>query len=193
LWKRGAKLDSDLNKYDVEHVCAAHAKMSAAEWSAIYREAWALYYTPEHMKTLLRRAAATKVPMGSLVKLLVPFAMMVRLENIHPLQSGLFRLKLPSERRPGLARERFLSFWLGFLCNAAYKNAVMVGLIVRLLILKWSIAHDPRAQAFIDTALTPIDDNDDATLDLLTQTTGSVAAVTHIRKVAELTGAARAS
>jgi radical SAM superfamily enzyme YgiQ (UPF0313 family) len=193
LWKRGAELDSDLNKYDVEHVCAAHAKMSAAEWTAIYQEAWALYYTPEHMKTLLRRAAATKVPMGSLVKLLVPFAMMVRLENIHPLQSGVLRLKLPSERRSGLARERFWTFWLGFLCNAAYKNAVMAGLIVRLLILKWSITRDPGAQAYIDTALTPIDDNDDATLDLLTQTTGSAAAVTHIRKVAELTGARRAS
>ncbi len=57
------------------------------------------------MKTLMRRAAATKVPMGSLAKVLVNFSMMVHLENLHPLQAGLFRLKHPSERRPGLARE----------------------------------------------------------------------------------------
>ena len=79
-------MDLDLNKYDVEHVCTAHPKMSKQDWDEIYREAWSLYYTPEHMRTLLRRAAATGVSMGSLVKVLVTFATTVRLENVHPLQ-----------------------------------------------------------------------------------------------------------
>ena len=105
LWKSGVAMDADLNTYDVEHVCTAHPRMSKAEWEAIYQEAWSLYYTPEHMKTLLRRAAATGVPIGSLVKVLVTFATTVRLENVHPLQSGMLRLKRPSERRPGLPRE----------------------------------------------------------------------------------------
>ena len=189
LWRSGAALDGDLNKYDVEHVCAAHAKMSATEWEAIYREAWALYYTPEHMKTLLRRAAATGVPMGSLVKLLVAFSSMVRLENIHPLQSGVLRLKHPSERRPGLAPESFLLFWGRFLCNTIWKQAMVAGTIVRLLLLKASIARDPYRRTYIDAALTPVGDDDDAALDLLTKTTGSAAALAHIRKVAHLTGA----
>ncbi|MGC1351874.1 MAG: radical SAM protein [Xanthobacteraceae bacterium] len=189
LWRSGAALDGDLNKYDVEHVCAAHAKMSATEWEAIYREAWALYYTPEHMKTLLRRAAATGVPMGSLVKLLVAFCSMVRLENIHPLQSGVLRLKHPSERRPGLAPESFSLFWGGFLCNTIWKQAMVAGTIVRLLLLKASIARDPNRRTYIDAALTPVGDDDDAALDLLTKTTGSAAALAHIRKVAHLTGA----
>ena len=85
LWKKGIAMDPDLNIYDVEHVCTAHPKMSKEEWEDIYREAWSLYYTPKHMKTLLRRAAATGVPMGSLVKVLVTFATTVRLENVHPL------------------------------------------------------------------------------------------------------------
>jgi hypothetical protein len=189
LWRSGAALDGDLNKYDVEHVCAAHAKMSATEWEAIYREAWALYYTPEHMKTLLRRAAATGVPMGSLVKLLVAFCSMVRLENIHPLQSGVLRLKHPSERRPGLAPESFSLFWGRFLCNTIWKQAMVAGTIVRLLLLKASIARDPYRRTYIDAALTPVGDDDDAALDLLTKTTGSAAALAHIRKVAHLTGA----
>jgi hypothetical protein len=189
LWRSGAALDGDLNKYDVEHVCAAHAKMSATEWEAIYREAWALYYTPEHMKTLLRRAAATGVPMGSLVKLLVAFCSMVRLENIHPLQSGVLRLKHPSERRPGLAPESFSLFWGGFLCNTIWKQAMVAGTIVRLLLLKASIARDPYRRTYIDAALTPVGDDDDAALDLLTKTTGSASALAHIRKVAHLTGA----
>src|SRR5215211_5577834 len=110
LWKNGVAMEPDLNIYDVEHVCAAHANMSKADWEAIYREAWSLYYTPQHMKTLMRRAAATGVPTGSLLKLLVSFATTVRLENVHPLQSGIVRLKHPSERRPGLPRERVWTF-----------------------------------------------------------------------------------
>src|SRR5262245_5004348 len=59
LWKAGATMDPDLNRYDLEHACADHARMSKADWEAIYREAWSLYYTPEHSATLLRRAVAT--------------------------------------------------------------------------------------------------------------------------------------
>jgi hypothetical protein len=79
--------------------------MSKQEWSAIYHEAWSLYYTPAHMKTLLRRAAATGVPLSNLAKYLLTFSTTDRLESLHPLQGGILRLKHPSERRPGLPRE----------------------------------------------------------------------------------------
>src|SRR5262249_542589 len=52
-------MDADLNRYDVEHVCTGHARMSRKQWEEIYRESWSLYYTPKHMETLLRRAVAT--------------------------------------------------------------------------------------------------------------------------------------
>jgi hypothetical protein len=187
LWKGGVAMEADLNNYDAEHVCTAHPRMSAKDWEAIYREAWTLYYTPAHMETLLRRAAATGVPMGSLIKLLVAFAMMVPLENLHPLQSGLFRLKHPSERRPGLSRESAWIFWPRFVWAAVYKHAVLAGLITRLLVLKMSIARDPLARAYMDPALMAVGDDNDAMLDLLTKTTGAGAAIAHIRKVAALT------
>jgi radical SAM superfamily enzyme YgiQ (UPF0313 family) len=122
LWTKGVAMEADLNRYDVEHVCTAHPKMSKAEWEAIYQEAWSLYYTPEHMKTLLRRAAATGVPMGSLVKVLVTFAMMVPLEKVHPLQAGIFRLKRRSERRPGLPCESALVFWPRYVWDTLRKQ-----------------------------------------------------------------------
>ncbi len=190
LWKNGVAMDADLNNYDAEHVCTAHARMSAQEWEAIYREAWTLYYTPEHMETLLRRAAATAVPVASLLKLLIAFAAMVPLENLHPLQSGLLRLKHPSERRPGLPRESAWIFWPRFLFETVRKHTIFAGMIVRLVILKMSITRDPRARAYMDPALTPVGDDNDVTLDLLTKTTGAGAAIAHIKKVAELTGAA---
>jgi radical SAM superfamily enzyme YgiQ (UPF0313 family) len=149
LWKSAVPMDPDLNNYDVEHVCTAHSKMSTRQWEAIYREAWSLYYTPRHMKTLLRRAAATGVPLGSLVKVLVAFATTVRLENVHPLQGGLLRLKHPSERRPGLPRESPWVFWPRLAWEILRKHAVLADMIVRLVLVKMAIARDPAALSYI--------------------------------------------
>ena len=46
------------------------------------------------------------------------------------------------------------------------------------------------ARAYMDRALAPVDDDGDATLDLLTKTARASTAIAHIRKVAELTRAA---
>jgi hypothetical protein len=59
LQKAGVWMDPDMNKYDLEHAVTAHPKMSKEEWEGAYRQAWAAYYTPEHMETVMRRAAAT--------------------------------------------------------------------------------------------------------------------------------------
>jgi hypothetical protein len=184
LWKNGVAMDDDLNRYDVEHICTEHSRMSRPEWEAIYKEAWSLFYAPDHMKTLLRRAAATGVPMRSLVTALVFFSTMVRLENLHPLQGGVLRLKHPTERRPGLKRESPFLFWPRFVANAVYKQVMMAATIVRLVAWKFAIERDPGARSYMDQALTPVTDDDDETLDLMTKTTGGVASVAHARKVA---------
>jgi hypothetical protein len=193
LWKKGITMDPDLNSYDVEHVCTAHPRMSKQEWEDIYREAWSLYYTPKHMKTLLRRAAATGVPMGSLVKVLVTFATTVRLENVHPLQSGILRSKRPSERRPGLPRENPWIFWSRYAWETLCKHAIFAGATVRLLLTAIAISRNPGARKYLDQALTPVGDDGDETLDLFTKTTGGGAAVAHIKRIARLIGAPRAA
>jgi hypothetical protein len=193
LWKKSVAMDPDLNTYDVEHVCTAHPKMSKQEWESIYREAWSLYYTPKHMKTLLRRAAATGIPMGSLVKLLVRFATTVRLEKVHPLQSGVLRSKRQSERRPGLPRENPWIFWSRHTWETLNKHAMFAGTIVRLMLRAIAISRAPAARTYMDQALTPVGDDGDETLDLFTKTTGGGAAVAHIKKVAGLIGAGRAA
>ncbi len=192
LWKQGVAMDPDLNNYDVEHVCTAHSKMSKREWEEIYREAWSLYYTPKHMRTLLRRAAATGVPIGSLVKVLVAFSTTVRLENLHPLQSGLLRLKHPSERRPGLPREKAWVFWPRFIWETLRKHVILAGTIIPLLVAAIVISRGPAARRYRDQALAPVGDDGDESLDLFTQTTGGKTAVAHINKIAQLSGAGRA-
>jgi hypothetical protein len=188
LWMNGVAMDPDLNRYDVEHVCTAHSRMSRKEWQDIYHEAWLLYYTPKHMKILLRRAAATGVPIGNLAKYLLTFSTTNRLEKVHPLQGGIFRLKHPSERRPGLSREKPWLFWARFGWETLVKHVILTGAIGRLLIWKTIIAYSPGAGNYMDQALTPVSDDGDETLDLLTKTTGARAAVAHAKKIAELTG-----
>jgi radical SAM superfamily enzyme YgiQ (UPF0313 family) len=185
LWKAGVPMDSDLNKYDLEHACAAHVHMSKEEWEAIYREAWSLYYSPAHAATLLRRAAATGVPLGSLVKLLVRFAIAAHVEKVHPLQDGILRMKHPSERRPGLPRVNAFLFWPQFIWESLRKQAIAIATLIKLLRIMRAIRRDPDASKYTDQALTPVND-DDETLDLMTKTSGAQAAVAHIRRVDDL-------
>ena len=193
LWNNGVAMDPDLNKYDAEHVCTAHAKMSDKQWQKIYHDAWSLYYTPEHMKTLLRRAAATGVPMGNLAKYLVTFSTTDRLENVHPLQGGVLRLKHPSERRHGLARESAWTFWPRFVWETLRKHTILAGTFGRLIFWVIVISSARGKRDYMDRAITPVGEDGDETLDLLTKTTGGRAAVAHIKKVAELTSAGRAA
>jgi radical SAM family protein len=187
LWKQNIAMDADLNNFDVEHVCTAHPRMRRQQWEAIYREAWSIYYTPQHMKTLLRRAVATGVPVNSLIKVLVNFATTVRLENVHPLQGGILRLKHPTERRPGLRRRNALVFWAQFISETLSKHAAIAAMVVWMIWTKFTITRDPNARNYTDVALTPVRDDEDTTLDLLTKTTGSLDAVAHLKKVARLT------
>jgi hypothetical protein len=167
-------------------VVSDHPNMSRAQWQAIYKEAWTRYYSPAHVETLLKRGAAAGTPLLSLIKALVPFIHMAPVENIHPLQAGLFRRKHPSERRYGLPPESLWAFYLNHITNTIANNYKLAETIVWIYRLKRRIERDPRRRAYIDIALTPVVD-DDATLDLLTKTTGAQAAIAHIKKVAALT------
>jgi hypothetical protein len=127
--------------------------------------------------------------MFSLLKVLATFASSVSLENVHPLQCGIFRLKHPSERRPGLPRESAWIFWPRFAWESLYKHCTVIGTTGRLLLVKMAITRDPNAMNYTDRALTPVRDDDDETFDLLTKTGGAQVAIAHVKRVAELTGA----
>ncbi len=189
LWKKGAPLRADLNQYDLTQVCTTHPKMSEAEWSAVYRGAWDLYYSREHMATLLRRGVATGLPISSLIKLLYTFSTATAVEGVHPLESGIFRLRHRTERRQGLPVEPAWRFWLRFGWDTLRKHAAMIGVAGSLALIWWKVSRDPDARTYMDTALTPVGDDEDATLDLMTKTTGIREALIHQKKVADLTRA----
>jgi radical SAM superfamily enzyme YgiQ (UPF0313 family) len=189
LWKKGVDMDTDLNKYDLEHAVTDHQRMTREELEAIYHEAWSIYYTPEHIETLLRRAIVTNIPLLSFIKVLVQFTTMMQVEKVHPLQSGLFRLKHRSERRPGLPVESVFTFYPRYAWSLVANNLKLVATIFLMFNLKRRIERDPNRFRYMDQALTPVQDDDEETLDLLTKTTGAKAAIAHQKRVAELTRA----
>ena len=95
-------MDEDLNTYDVEHVCTSHPLMSKPEWEDIYQEAWLHYYTPAHMRTLMRRAVATGMPVHSLVKLLVTFRLLFASRTCTRCKPASCGSCARRRRRPGL-------------------------------------------------------------------------------------------
>ncbi|MCC7346495.1 MAG: radical SAM protein [Variibacter sp.] len=187
LWRKGIPMDADLNRYDLEHVVTAHPTMSRDQWQDIYREAWSLYYTPAHIETLLRRARASGIPGMMLLKAVIPFKLMAPMENLHPLQSGMFRLNRRSERRPEMPREPALSFYARRAWDLVSHSYELLRTIWWAYTLNRKVANDPQRAAYTDQAMTPVADDEDETLDLLTKTGGAKAAIAHGKKVAALT------
>ncbi|GAC1342048.1 MAG: hypothetical protein NVSMB18_15350 [Acetobacteraceae bacterium] len=167
LWRQGVAMDPDLNRYDLEHVCAPHPKMSQAEWEAIYLEAWSIYFSKEHMRMLLQRAFVTGLPMGSLVKLLLTFATTIPVERVHPIQGGILRMKHPSELRPGQVPPNAVRFWLGFVGETVRKHVAIGRYLVALVLMMRAIKRDPAAGAYTDLSLTEGEPDDEAKLELL--------------------------
>ena len=110
LIEQGAALEPDLNCYDLEHVCAAHPRMTKDEWLAAYRDAWDRYYAMDHLETLMRRAAAFGRNPKRVMEIALEFYGCFRFERVHPLQGGFGRRKIRTQRRPGFAIEHPLVF-----------------------------------------------------------------------------------
>ena len=187
LFRKGVAMDPDLNKYDLEHAVTAHSRMSQAEWEAIYQEAWSLYYTPEHMVTVLKRAAATGVRTKSIAKLLIWFSTSVAVEKVHPLQGGVLRLRSRHDRRPGLPIEPAWKFYPREAWSIVSKTARLALLLLKLERQRRAIETDPERKSYVDQALMPVTDADEENLELFTQNEAAKHAVQHAHRIDELT------
>ncbi|PPQ40097.1 Radical SAM superfamily enzyme YgiQ, UPF0313 family [Rhodoblastus acidophilus] len=177
LAAQGVWMDPDLNKYDLEHVVTRHPRMSQAQWEGIYQEAWRQYYSFAHMKTVMRRAAATGVSAGHAMFLLLWFWGCVRLEKLHPLQGGYLRRKHRRDRRPGLPLENPLLFYARHGAELAFNHLRLGVMAARLGLFRlWLKRHKAEASAYVDRALTPPTDGDLDELDLFQHNESSRAA-----------------
>ena len=167
LHRAGAFLDPDLNKYDLEHVTTQHGTMTAEEWTKLYRDTWKEFYTPEHMKTVLRRAAATGIPLENMMVLLLWFHFCIVYEKIDPLQGGYLRRKYRMDRRPSMAKEGFVEFHARYLAELVRKHVRMAQLYLRFRRFTKELARDGSAKNYTDVALTPDSETDTSELEMM--------------------------
>ena len=166
LYEAGAWMDPDMNNYDLEHVTAHHALMSAEDWQRVYQQAWHSYYSPEHVETIFRRAHASGMSVGKVFALIWKFYGSQAFEHVHPLQGGYFRRKVRRDRRPGLPIEPALPFYLKRVRELATSHARFAGIAWRYLWMHQRIKRDPAARHWRDLALTPVTDGELTTLEL---------------------------
>ena len=166
LHAAGVPMDPDMNRYDLEHVCTAHPKMSKAEWERAYRLAWETYYTPDHMATIMRRAVAVGISPGKMLFLLIWFYGCVTLEKIHPLEGGYLRRKHRADRRPGLPRENPALFYPRYVFDLVAKHVAIGRLVWKMHRVRKAIKADPNRRDYMDLALTPVPDEELENLDM---------------------------
>src|SRR6202521_3448348 len=160
LVKAGVEVDPDLNKYDLNHVCAPHSKMSRAEWEQAYLSAWETYYTMEHMETVFRRLTVTKGPASNALVLITWFMGSIHIEQVHPLESGFLRLKFRRDRRPGLPIEPIWKFYPPYVFQTTVKMIRWAALYYRLHRIFIRVRKDPKRFKYTDLALAPVTDHD---------------------------------
>ncbi|MGE5268543.1 MAG: radical SAM protein [Thiohalocapsa sp.] len=153
LYQDGAWMDPDMNKYDLEHVTAHHAVMSDREWQDLYRRAFDLYYSREHIERMLRRAKACGIKPVRLVNHVLQFYFTFRQEKVHPLQGGFFRRKVRTTRRPGLPRENPLLFYPRRVWEGADTHVRLVSFYLCLHRIRKRVERDRRP--YRDPALLP--------------------------------------
>src|SRR5579863_6797593 len=189
LWTKGAPLDPDLNKYDLEHALTPHAHMSKPEWEKLYRDSWEIYYTPEHIETILRRAQAYGINILRLAQIIFFFDETVTIEKVHPLQGGFVRLKNRHERRPELPIEPVWRFYPQLAWDFTAKHARVAAAAWRIFRIYRRVAASANVP-YGDQAMMPVTEDETQTLELFTHNKSAREAVNHARKVKMLTGGA---
>jgi len=184
LLSKGVPMDGDMNRYTLEHVVTDHSRMSRPEWQQAYRAAWEQFYTPAHLETILRRAHASGINIWSLHPILLWFSSAVPLENVHPLQAGILRLKRRIDRRSGMPLEPRLAFYakcasaLVRKYSALYRRWRLLDKVCR------KIEKEDPSRSYKDRALLPYEYESGEDWKLYSQTIAAEAAVNREHRVA---------
>jgi hypothetical protein len=161
LVKADAPLDPDLNKYDLNHLCTTHQRMSPEEWNKAYRMAWERYYTTDHIETIMKRTAATRGNVSNALFLITWFTGSIKIEKIHPLESGLLRRRFRRARRPSFPIVSAWRFYPAYYAETISKLWQWGSLYFGLRRKYLAIRGDPNRFTYMDTALTPVTDEEE--------------------------------
>jgi len=180
LHLEGTPMEGDLNRYDLVHVNTRHPVMTDDELLAIYRKAWQIYYSPQHVETVIRRAAAWGYDPRNMMTKLLAFSAVPRIEHVHPLEGGVFRRKYRHDRRPRLPRESPLLFYCRYATEIIGKHIRFAAMYVQYRAILRRARRDAAAEP--DVAMTPVDDHEFSTLQLYSTSPATRIAVEKLRR-----------
>ena len=155
LYLRGIPMDSDMNKYDLEHACTDHPLMSKEAWMQTYADAWRRYYTDEHVETIMLRAVASGLNPKKLIDAMTIFSGASRIEGVHPLQFGFARRKARTQRRHGMPIVNPVIFYPWRAYDLLKVAAQWLRLILRYRRMMKQVVADPATKDYMDEALRP--------------------------------------
>jgi radical SAM superfamily enzyme YgiQ (UPF0313 family) len=153
LYEKGIAMDPDMNNYDGEHVTTAHPLMSDEELLQTLRQAWDTFYSPDHVETIIRRAAASGIKPRKVMRQAFYFYGMQKIEGIHPLDAGLVRRKSRKDRRPGFPIESPIVFYPRYFWETVTKSIRLFTLYRRYKRILVRVENTPEKHTYTDTAL----------------------------------------
>jgi len=177
LHDKGVWMDPDMNKYNLEHVTTGHPLMSAEALQGAYDRAWHQYYSWPHIETLMKRVIAARIKPARLGSMIFQFYASYRFERVHPLQSGVFRRKVRTERRSSLPRESIFVFYPRRVWEVLTTYLPGLWFAVRLTRLRKRLQRDPAARGYMDDAIRPVEAGGEERLELFTVTEAAQAEV----------------
>jgi hypothetical protein len=118
------------------------------------------------------------------------FSKAAEIEQVHPVQNGLFRRRYRRDRRYGMPIEPGWAFYPKRLWEIVSKQARLAWAFYKIDRALRAVRKDPRRNEYIDAALAPVTDDETETLEMFTHTEGARNEVVRTRKIAELTSGA---
>jgi len=148
----GEWMDPDMNRYTGEKAVTLHARMSRTEWEATLWESWEKFYSYEYAAASMRRCLAEGPASIGVLGQMIRDLINTRYDRVQPLEGGLARRKVRTQRRPCFSREspwRFYPRRLWEILATALPAAVCA---VRLMLLRRRIKYRERPQPGVPSA-----------------------------------------
>jgi len=96
--------------------------MTKQELLDVYRDAWDAYYTLEHVERVIRRSRSWGLITNKVKWMMLTFFCAASIENVHPMDSGLFRRKFRRDRRKGMPIENVVLFYGRYIKEIIFKH-----------------------------------------------------------------------
>ena len=103
----GAPMEADYNRFDCFHETTPHPHMKDGAWTRAYAEAWRRFYSLENMKAILSRTHPERY--WDVFFNLFWYKNSIVNEGMHPMLTGLVRLKDRGSRRACFPQESRLA------------------------------------------------------------------------------------